>query len=170
MVSRHWLYFGGFAVTGVALIGAVLMGLLEGLSALSGGVPASEEFVILAMLAAAAEWVVAVLVLGLIAAVFLAATLVSVLRSASVPRDDRLVSVVERLERRYPLLRTFDASAKVEPTTEDRRRELRERYVSGELSEAEFERRLARLLDDDPRAARSRSDEGSTVEVDDRAR
>lgn len=63
MVSRHWLYFGSFVVTGILLVGAGLMGLLEGLSALSGGMPASEEFVLVTMLGAAAEWVIAVLIL-----------------------------------------------------------------------------------------------------------
>ena len=169
MASRHWLYFGGFAVSGALLVGAGLMGLLEGLTALSGGVPASEEFVLLTMLAAAAEWVVLSLVLGLVAALFLVATAVSVIRSASVPRDDRLVSLVEWLERRYPLLRRFDASKRVEPTAEDRQRRLKEQYVTGELSESEFEREMARLMDD-TRGGTSRSENAAPTEADDRSR
>lgn len=169
MVSRHWLYFGGFVITGVLLIGAGLMGILEGLSALSGGVPASEEFILL-MLGAAAEWVVAVIVLGLIAVVFLVATGISLLRNASIPRDDRLVSVVEWLERRYPLLRRFDASEKVEPTTDDRRQELKEQYVAGEMSEAEFERQLAQLMDDTSHEESSPAHDGSTIEIEDDSR
>lgn len=170
MVSRHWLYFGGFVVTGVLLVGAGLIGVLEGLSALSSGIPASEEFVLVAMLGAAAEWVVTVLVLGLIAVIFLAATVVSVLRNASLPRGDWLVSIFEWLERQYPVFRRFDVSAKVAPTTEDRKQELKEQYVSGEISEAEFERRLARLMDDTPREGSSRSVRESTIEIDDRSR
>ena len=168
MVSRHWLYFGGFVVTGVLLVGAGLIGLVEGLSALSGGVPASEELALLTVLGAAAEWVAAVLVLGLVAASFLGATVVSVLRRASLPRDDRLVSVVEWLERRYPALRRFDAAAKVEPTSEHRQRRLRERYVDGEIGEAEFEREMERLMDDGAPGGGPRSEaEATTVETDD---
>ena len=61
MTSRHWLYFGGFVVTTVLLVGASLLGILEGLSAFSTGVPANEEFSLLELVGAAAEWVVAVL-------------------------------------------------------------------------------------------------------------
>ncbi len=169
MASRHWLYFGGFVLAGALLVGAGLMGLLEGLSALSGGVPASEEFVLLTMLAAAAEWVVVSLVLGLVAALFLAATVVSVLRGASVPRDDRLVSLVEWFERRYPVLRRFDASRRVAPTTEDRQERLKERYVAGEMSESEFEREMARVMDDATESA-SRSESATPTEVEERSR
>ena len=55
MVSRHWLYFGGFVVSGLLLIGAALVGLLKGLSALSGGIPRGETAIVLFVLAAAAE-------------------------------------------------------------------------------------------------------------------
>lgn len=167
MVSRHWLYFGGFVTTGVLLVGAGLMGLLDALSVLSGGAYYSEEFVLLAMLGEAAEWIVVGLVLGLFAALFLVATVVSVLRNASVPRSDRLVSLVEALERQYPILRQFDASARVEPTAEDRRQQIKERYVSGEISEAEFEREMARILDDDSASERSRSGGDTTIEITD---
>lgn len=166
MVSRHWLYFGGFVITGVLLVGAALMGLLEGLSALSGGVPAGEGGVLLVMLAAAAEWVMISIVLGIVASVFLVATVVSVLRNASIPRDDRLVGVVEWLERRYPVLRRFDVAEKVEPTLEDRRRQLKAKYVDGEISEAEFERRMERLMNDSAGEDASRSGRETTVDVD----
>lgn len=169
MGSRHWLYFGGFVVSAILAAATALLGLLEGLAALSGGVPAGEGFVLATMLGAAAEWVVLTLVLGVVAILFLAGTVVSVLRNASLPRDDRLVSLVEWLERQYPLLRKFDVSGKVEPTTEDRKRQLKEQYVNGEISEAEFERRLARLMDDRPEGA-SRSESSSKLERDDRSR
>ena len=166
MVSRHWLYFGGFVVTGILLVGVGLVGLLDALSVLSGGATYSEEFLLLAMLGAAAEWVVIALVLGLVALVFLAATVVSVLRAKSLPRSDRLVSIVERLEREYPILRQFDVSERVEPTTEDRRQRLKEQYVDGEISEAEFEREMQRLLDDDSADAQSQSNTHTNIEID----
>ena len=130
MGSRHWLYFGG-VVTSVLVVGSGLMGVLEGVSALSGSVPASEEFVLLAMLGAAAEWIVIALVLALVAALFLVATIGSVLRAASLPRDDRLVSIVERLERHYPILRQFDG-----PTDSNRRLTTESRRSESSISMA----------------------------------
>lgn len=156
-------------ITGILLVGATL-GIVDCLSALSGSVPASEEFVLLAMLGEAAEWVVIVLVLGFVAVVFLAATVVSVLRTASLPRDDRLVSVVEWVERRYPVLRRFDVTEKVSPTTEDRRQQLKDQYVSGEISDAEFERKIEQLMDDAPAREQSQSGTETGVETEDNSR
>lgn len=170
MVSRHWLYFGGFVITGMLLVGVGLLGLLDALSVLSGGATHGEELVLLAMVGEAAEWIVAGLALGLLSAAFLAATVVSILRRASLPRDDRLVAVVERLERRYPLLRQFDVASKVEPTTEDRKRRLTERYVAGEISEERFEREMARLMDDSDAASKPRSERETAVEIEDESR
>lgn len=167
MASRHWLYFGGFAVSAILLVGVGLIGTLDALSVLSGGTAYSEELVVLAMLGEAAEWVVIGLALGLLAAAFLVASVVSILRNASVPRDDRLVSIVERLERKYPLLREFDVARKVEPTAEDRRRELKERYVAGEISEERFEREMAQLMDGGTADSSSRTGDGVAVELED---
>jgi len=167
MVSRYWLYFSGFVVTAILLVGAGFVGIVEGLSALSGEPPASEELIFLTVLRAAAQWVIVVLVLGVIAIIFLAATVVSILRTGSLPRDDRLVAVVEWLERQYPLLRRFDVSEKVEPTTEDRRQELKQQYVSGEMSEAEFERQLTQLMDDTSKEESPRNDNESTIKTED---
>jgi len=167
MVSRYWLYFSGFVVTAILSVGAGFMGIIEGLSALSGEPPASEELILLTVLRAAAQWVIVVLVLGVIAIIFLAATVVSILRTGSLPRDDRLVAVVEWLERQYPLLRRFDVSEKVEPTTEDRRQELKQQYVSGEMSEAEFERQLTQLMDDTSKEESPRNDNESTIKTED---
>ena len=169
MASRHWLYFGGFVVTTVLLVGASLLGILEALSAFSTGVPANEEFILLELLGAAAEWVVAVLTLGIVALMFLAATVVSVLRSASLPRNDRLVSIVERVERRYPLLRHFDVAEKVKPTMEDRQQRLREQYVQGEISVTEFEREMAQVMDETPDEP-SQSETKRNVELEDYSR
>lgn len=169
MVSRHWLYFGGFVITMILLVGVGLLGLLDALSVLSGGTSYNEEFVLLAMLGEAAEWVVIGLVLGLVAVVFLAATVVSILRTASLPRDDRLVSLVGWLERKYPFLRHFDVSKKVEPTAADRRQDLKEQYITGEISEEEFERKMEQLMNDHPSEKNVRSEDYTTVDIEDRS-
>lgn len=155
MPSRHWWYFGGFVLTVIALVGVALMALVDAASVLSSGVFYNEEFVLLAMLGEAAEWVAIGIVVALLSVVFLLASVVSVLRNTSIHRDDRLAGLVERLEREYPVLRKFDAAEKVEPTTEDRKEQLTQQYVDGEISEAEFEREMERLLDDDQSESRS---------------
>lgn len=169
MVSRHRLYFGGFVITGILLIGVGLLGVLDALSVLSGDVSYSTEFVLLAMLGEAAEWVAIGLVLGLFAVLFLVAAVVSVLRSASLPRDDRLVSLVKWLEQKYPLLRQFDVAKKVEPTVEDQKRRLKEQYVTGEISEETFEREMAELMDHGSADPNARSRNDTTVEVEDKS-
>lgn len=164
MASRHWLYFGGFVLSGLLLVGVSLLALLDALSVLSDGAAYGQGPLLLAMLGAAAEWVVAGLVLALCALLFLVATLVSVLRSTSLHRSDKLVSVVEWLERRYPVLEQFDASERVGPTAEDRRRQLKEQYVAGEISNEEFEREMERLLDDGSSNTHTRSSADSVVD------
>lgn len=166
MPSRHWLYFGGFLVTGMLAVGAVLVGLLDALSRLSAGVVSQEEFILVAMVTQAAEWLLVSIGLGVLALVFLVATVVSVLRNSALPRDDRLVTLVEWLERRYPLLRRFDVSSKVEPTVEDRKQDLKEQYIAGEISEREFERRLEAIMDDESGERHSRSSDTSATTID----
>lgn len=168
MVSRHWLYFGGFVISAVLLVGAGLMGLVDALSVFSGGMSYGEEFILLAMLGEAVEWVMAGLVLAVFAVLFLTATVVSVLRSTSIPRSDRLASIVEWVERRYPVLRQFDVSEKVAPTTEDRKQQIKEQYIAGKISEAEFEREMEQVMDDSSPDRDDRSRNYTNVEIEDR--
>lgn len=167
MVSRHWLYFGGFLLAGVLLIGAGLMGLLDALSVLSGGVPNGG---VRAAGDARGSRRVGRGRAGARAARGGPArgTVVSVLRSASIPRDDLLVAVVEWLERPYPPLRWLDVADRVEPTTGDRRRRLTERYVEGEIDEERFEREMAALMEDDHADGEARSGSGTSVDAGDR--
>ncbi|MFC7073516.1 SHOCT domain-containing protein [Halovenus rubra] len=164
MLSRHWIYFTGFVITSVLFVGAGLLGVVDALSVLAGGVPASEELIVLTLLGEVIEWVIVLLVLAAVAALFLTATIVSVLRNTSMHRSDRLVSIVERLEHEYPILQEFDASERVEPTTEDRKAELREQYFEGEISDEEFERELGQLLDEDTESSQSRERTGIEFE------
>jgi len=156
MAARHWLYFGGFVVTSLLLVVAGLLGVLDALSVLSGGTAAGGEFVLIAMVRTAIEWIVVGIVLGALALVFLVATVVSVLRSKSFSRSSRLASLAERAEREYPTLRRFDVSERVEPTDADRREHLKEQYVEGKLGDEEFEREMERLVDEDTTGGRRR--------------
>lgn len=88
-------------------------------------------------------------------------------RKARLPRGGRVESVACRAEKEYPALRTLgvaDAVSEPKPTPEERRAdaldELKRQYVAGDVTEAEFERKLDRLVAndtvDDARAERER--------------
>lgn len=88
-------------------------------------------------------------------------------QSASLPRSERIAALAGRLEREYPPLRTLGLSelfAPPEPSADDRAEralaDLKRQYVDGEITEAEFERRVDRLVAaesiDEVRAARER--------------
>jgi len=92
----------------------------------------------------------------------------ALVRSVSVPTSPRLASVVDRIERAYPPLESLglsDRLAPPQPTPEERAEralsELKRRYVDGEITDAEFERNLDRLVadesPDDPRTVRGRA-------------
>lgn len=96
-------------------------------------------------------------------------------RRASLPRGGRAESVARSVEAKVPFLRALgvaDAFAEPEPTPEERRADalstLKRRYVDGEMTEAEFERRLDRLVASDSvaeaRAERERERVGETVD------
>jgi hypothetical protein len=115
----------------------------------------------------------AVPLLGGVAALFVGFSLSCIgllwvsVKHASLPRSDRLGRTAERLERRYPPLRMLgvaDLLSPPEPTAEERAEQaladLKQQYVAGEISEAEFERKVDRLVAndslDEARAARER--------------
>lgn len=88
-------------------------------------------------------------------------------QNASLPRSDRVTSLAERLEREHSLLRVLgrsDLLTPPEPSAEEQAEQalatLKQQYVNGEISEAEFERRVDRLVvndsTDDGRPARER--------------
>ncbi|MFC4551682.1 MULTISPECIES: SHOCT domain-containing protein [Halorussus] len=137
-----------FVLSLFVLVGVSALGLLAALSALTSpayaGVP-----LLWAMLSAAAPYIVADLLVGLFSGLTFVALAVAAVRQASMPRNDRLARVARKVERHYPGARKAGLSERVEPTTEDRIDRLKERYVEGEISEAEYERRLQELMADE---------------------
>ena len=106
-------------------------------------------------------------VLVVVTTVTAVGSVLGLLRRASIPRSARLQSVLERAERRHPIVEAFGLSGLVappEPSAEERAEEalaaLKRRYVAGEIDEETFERKLDRLVSndslDDARAARER--------------
>ncbi|PSP90453.1 hypothetical protein BRC90_00595 [Halobacteriales archaeon QS_4_69_34] len=103
-------------------------------------------------------------VLVVVTTVTAVGSVLGLLRRASIPRSARLQSVLERAERRHPIVEAFGLSGLVappEPSAEERAEEalaaLKRRYVAGEIDEETFERKLDRLVSndslDDARAA-----------------
>jgi hypothetical protein len=77
---------------------------------------------------------------------------VGVGRRLSVPKSERAAEAVGRVEAYSDRLASVGLSAHLappEPTVEERLAALKERYVEGELTEREFERRLREVVADD---------------------
>ncbi|SEP06175.1 Short C-terminal domain-containing protein [Halogranum amylolyticum] len=163
-VKRHLLV--------TSLVGLLLsVGLLTGVvgylgvvvyAALASGGPVVGPLVELAL-----PFFVALAVLLTVATLSGVGLTVAVLRRLSVPRSQRAHALVDRIERTYSPLDSVvfaDFLAPPAPSDEERAEraldDLQRRYVEGELTEAEFERKLDRLVAtdslDDARADRER--------------
>lgn len=138
----------GFLLSLLALVATASLGLLAALSALGdpayAGVPL--PFV---LLDATAPYLVASALVGVVSFALFVALAVAAVRRASMPRDDRLARLARRVERHYPEARSMGLAERFEPTTEDRIEELKERYVEGEITEMEYERRLQELMSEE---------------------
>jgi len=151
--NLHWLLLGGVAGVTVALVATLGFGILVVLGAMTA--PAAGEPWLLGIARAAVPFVVGIAVLALLDALLVVGLVATVVRRASLPESERLSSVAARVERAVPALARAGLSDRLEPSppsTEEQRQELKRRYVEGELTEAEFERRLRPLLasaDDD---------------------
>ncbi|WP_458206919.1 SHOCT domain-containing protein [Haladaptatus sp. NG-SE-30] len=144
----------------VVLVGIAALGLLAALSALGNPEYANTPLLIV-FLDAAAPYIVAFLLDGLLAGLLFVALTVTAARRVSVPRDDRLARLLRRAERLFPKAGSLGLSKRVEPTKEDRMDELKRQYVEDEIGELEFERRMKQLMDgsegsDGERARRER--------------
>ncbi|WP_227375648.1 SHOCT domain-containing protein [Haladaptatus halobius] len=155
--SKVKALLAGLVLSLVVLVGIAALGLLAALSAL-GNPGAANTPLLLVVLNAAAPYIVALLLDGLVAGLLFVALTIAAARRVSIPRDDRLAGLVRRAERLHPKANSLGLSKRVEPTSEDRMDELKRRYVAGEIGETEFERRMKRLMDgsDDDRARRER--------------
>ena len=170
-----WAAFLGFVLSGLLLvIGAGYLGLVV-VTGLLGGGPVVGTLLDLAVPAilGGALLVLLVLLSGI-------AFLYVLLRSLSLPRSARVAASVARVEGVYPPLRRVglsDRLAPPEPSPEERAEralaDLKARYVDGELTEAEFERRIDWLVSSEPtdrvRIDRERSDHERERLVEDRA-
>ncbi|PSQ38891.1 hypothetical protein BRD13_05320 [Halobacteriales archaeon SW_5_70_135] len=104
---------------------------------------------LVAALSALLPWAVGTVVLSLVTALFSVWTVAAALRRFSLPTDDRLAALARRAEADVPGLRSLGLAERFEPTPEERRRRLKQAYVDGELTEAEFERAVREHVDPD---------------------
>ncbi|WP_135828757.1 SHOCT domain-containing protein [Halorussus halobius] len=165
---RVKLLVAGFLLSLFALVGVAAFGVLAVVSALLA--PPAGTPVLVAMLEAVVQYLLAGVFVGGISVVFLVWLLVAAVRRASLPRNDRLADAARRVERHVPQIRDGDLSEHVAPTTEERIDDLKQRYVDGEITEAEYERELQALLRDedadDDRVGRERGRTQSEYEFE----
>lgn len=157
---RHWLLFVALLVTTLLTVGVGVLGVGLALVTLlqSGSIAAGVSTLL--------PYAVGAVLLTMLDGLLLVWTVVAALRQLSLPRDDRLAAAAERAERTVPVLRSLDLAERFEPTDEQRREELRRQYVEGEITEAEFERRVREYVEnpsdlatEDPTLARVLADE-----------
>lgn len=151
--NRHWILLALVAVTTVLAVGTVGVGLLAVLAGVASGAGLGAVLADAALVAL----VVAVLVAADLA--FAVAFLATVARRASLPglplvENERLAAGFERAEAVFPPLARLGLADRFALSNETKRERLKRRYVDGELTEPEYERRLRDLLDaEDDRAA-----------------
>jgi hypothetical protein len=141
------LLLGGFLVSLFALVGIAGFGLIAALSAL-GTAPAGASFVFV-LLEAVAPYLIASALVGMLSVLLLVGLAVAAVRSASIPRNDRLAGLARTLERYSSDARRLGLSERLEPTTEERIEDLKQQYVEGEITELEYERRLQDLMSEE---------------------
>ncbi|MFC7155408.1 SHOCT domain-containing protein [Halomarina halobia] len=148
------------------LVGVLGIGTLVALASLTAPLDALADAVL--------PWAVAALLLAALALCLVAALAWALVRRLSLPKSQRAADLAARIERHNHWARSVGLSAFVappRPTTDDRIDDLTRRYVDGDLSEAEFERRVGSLVDDEDRD-RMRGSRGTRVgrEHDERRR
>lgn len=138
----HWVMLILFVVLAYVIVGFL------GLSAvvlLAGAVGGAS----LGALLGDAAVVVGLTALMVLAEVALAVAFVkNVVQRASFPTSRRLATLCSVLETVVPPLRGLGLSRRFRPSVAERKRAIKDRYVAGELTEREFEREMADLLDE----------------------
>ncbi|WP_435179753.1 SHOCT domain-containing protein [Halorussus sp. AFM4] len=157
--GRVKLLFGALVFSLLALVGIAAFGVVAGLTALFSA-PASAPLIVV-LLDAVAPYAITAALLGALSFVLTLGVAVAAVRRASMPRSERLARLARLVERYSDEARRFGLAERFEPTTEERIDELKRRYVDGELTELEYERRLQDLMAeedvDDARVRRERS-------------
>jgi len=137
--NRHWLLFAAVVLSTLGTVGVAVVGLVWTVGVLLAGGALVQP--------------VALLVLGTLLflgldVVFAAALVRELADRASLPKSQWLADRLAAVEGAVPGASEVGLAARFEPSLDDRREELKRRYVEGDLSEREFEQELQALLGD----------------------
>lgn len=155
--NLHWLLFVAFLLSTAATVGVGVIATLSFLAALfAPGGP-----LLAALFESLIPYVLPLLLLGTLDVVFLLGAIGVAIRRFSfrklVPsmpniqyRSERRWRWAREMERRLPFLRPLALPELLEPTPEQRREQLKEQYVEGEITVEEFEQRMYHLVDGEP--------------------
>ncbi|MBX0293534.1 hypothetical protein [Haloarcula nitratireducens] len=135
--NRHWLLFAGVVLTTLGAAGVAVVGLVATVSTLVAGGP---------LLGIVAATVLGTLLLAGLDVVFVAALASELASRASFPTNQGAADAFHRAERFVPPLRSLGLGDRFEPSLDERKAALDERYVEGDLSEREYEAELQTLL------------------------
>ncbi|WP_276271664.1 hypothetical protein [Haloarcula litorea] len=137
--NRHWLLFAATVLSGLGAAGVAFVGVVATVVTLVTGGP------ILGIVAGSVLGTLLLLGVAVVAGTKLASTLAGM---ASFPTNRRAADALARAERLVPPLSRLGLADRLAPSVEERRAELTQRYVDGDLTEAAFERELRDLLED----------------------
>ncbi|WP_222920161.1 SHOCT domain-containing protein [Natrinema sp. SYSU A 869] len=165
LLRNKWLWL---SVLGVLVSGGLLLAVVGYLGILVYSGLASGTPIVTRLLEIAVPVLTAVTLLVGLLAVSTVGVLWVLVQNASLPRSDRMATLAERLEREYTPLQHLGLSeflSPPEPSADERAEQaladLKQQYVAGDLTEAEFERKVDRLVAndsiDEARAARERN-------------
>lgn len=148
-----WLLFAGMVLTALGAVGTASVGFFAVLATLvTGG----------SLLTVAGLWILGTLGLVGLNVVLTVTFFRAVAKRASFPTSQRAADVSRHIESVVPPLSRLGLADRFEPSVEERRAELTERYVEGALSEGELEAELEELLGDT--AGERATDVATTVE------
>lgn len=164
LLRNKWLWA---SLLGVVLSGGLLLVVIGYLglivySGLANGTPIVDVLLDIAVpVLVSVVFLVAMLILSGVAMLWV------IVQNASIPRSERIAILVERVEREFPPLRVLGLSeflSPPEPSADEQAEQaladLKQQYVDGEITEAEFERKVDRLVTnesiDEVRAAHER--------------
>ena len=178
LLRNKWLWA---SILGVVLSGGLLLVVLGYLglivySGLANGTPIVAVLLDIATpVLASVVFLVVLLILSGISMLWV------IVQNASIPRSERITRLLERVEQKYPPLRILGLSDFLSPPklsadeqAEQALAELKQQYVDGEITEAEFERKVDQLVTnesiDEVRAAHERKQVKEDTSRSDRIR
>ncbi len=148
-----WLLFAGMVLSTLGAVGVAGFGFLAVVATLfTGG----------SLLTVVGLWILGTVGLVALDIVLTVAFFRTIAKRASFPTSQRAADVFGRIESVVPPLSRLGLADRFEPSVDEQRADLTERYVEGELSEAELEAELEALLGED--AGERATDVATTIE------